>query len=181
MLQAALVEVGPTFLPAGEQLALELRESAALPGRSGHVADAAAVGEQLLARMSERATAELASRQALVGPHRDELVIGHAHDDAPARPRDDLRRFASSGQQRNALLALKMAKVEVFRRHRGEAPVLLVDDVDTEVDPTRLGTFLAHVGQRCQTILTSSKEGLVQDLGARALRYRVARGIIESG
>jgi recombinational DNA repair ATPase RecF len=69
-----------------------------------------------------------------------------------------------------------MAKVEVFRRHRGQSPVLLVDDVDTEIDARRLGRFLEGVGGRSQAVLTSSKLDLFRSPPAEALVYRVRDG-----
>lgn len=172
-LVAALAEVGPVFQPASEALGLSLRdvvsresggsEPAEPPGRD-------AVRELLQRRLGETLERSLARGQVVTGPHRDDLVIEIAGHDA--------RRHASSGQQRNALLALKMAKVEVFRRHRGETPVLLIDDVDTEIDARRLDRFLEAVGGRSQAVLTSSKTDLFAKAPEGSALYRVEEGTI---
>jgi DNA replication and repair protein RecF len=114
---------------------------------------------------------EIAQRLALAGPHRDEMSMTLAGR--------DIRRYASSGQQRNALLALKLAKVEVFRARRGETPVLLIDDVDTEIDRSRLVRFLEHVGGRAQAVLTSSKRDLFDRPPEDALFVSVRGGVLQ--
>jgi len=172
-LRTALAEVGPTFQPQEEALALELadvlaRAPEAVPDPDHPARDA--VAALLRERLDQTLERSLAHRQAVVGPHRDELHLSLGGRDA--------RRFASSGQQRNALLALKMAKVEVFRRHRGQSPVLLVDDVDTEIDARRLGRFLEGVGGRSQAVLTSSKLDLFRSTPDDALVYRVRQGTL---
>jgi DNA replication and repair protein RecF len=120
--------------------------------------------------MDAQASREASFGQALVGPHRDEMEMTLAGR--------DIRRFASSGQQRAALLALKLAKVDLFRRRRGETPVLLVDDIDTEIDRKRLLRFLEHVGGRAQSVLTSSKRDLFGSPPKNARFYHVERGLL---
>ena len=167
-LSRALHDLSPTFLPPAEPLALGLEDQLArdpsLPRERSAVADA------LRSRMAHAAAREIAQRMALVGPHRDEVTLTLAGR--------DIRRYASSGQQRNALLALKLAKVEVFRARRGETPVLLIDDVDTEIDRGRLLRFLEHVGGRAQAVLTSSKKDLFERPPEDALFLAVSGGVL---
>ena len=176
-LRAALDVLAPTFLPAGESLELRLEDVVSGGGAAGRahappdVPDRAEVLGALRARLHDAEAREVAQRTALVGPHRDDLSLTLGGR--------DLRKFASSGQQRNALLALKLAKVEVYRSRRGETPVLLVDDVDTEIDRRRLARFLEHVGGRAQAVLTSSKRDLFDPRPSDVLAYRVERGVIE--
>jgi len=177
-LRLLLEELGPVFLPESEPLSLELQdaclkdETLAARVAAGEIPERDAVVEVLTRRMDELKPRELAAGQALTGPHRDELVLRTAGQ--------DLRKFGSSGQQRNALLTLKMAEVELFRQGRGESPVLLVDDIDTEIDPTRLSTFLEHAGGRAQTLITSSKKGLFETPPEGALELTVSGGRIEA-
>jgi DNA replication and repair protein RecF len=65
-----------------------------------------------------------------VGPHRDDLVFGLAGR--------DLAGFASRGQQRTAILAVKLAELDLLTEHDGRPPLLLLDDVFSELDPERL-------------------------------------------
>ena len=64
-----------------------------------------------------------------VGPHRDDLMLTLSGMDA--------RAYGSQGQQRTAALSLKLAELEIMRRELGEAPVLMLDDVMSELDPQR--------------------------------------------
>ncbi len=83
-----------------------------------------------------------------VGPHRDEvsfLVNGVA-----------ARQFASAGQQRTVVLALKMAELQVVQDIYGEPPLLLLDDVLAELDPVRQMLLLEAVGETNQCLVTAT-------------------------
>jgi DNA replication and repair protein RecF len=89
-------------------------------------------------RLRELADAERARRATLAGPHRDDLALeldGHS-----------LAAHGSQGQQRTAVLALKVAEFNVMRDRSNEAPLLLLDDVLSELDADRAAAFLAGVG-----------------------------------
>ena len=105
---------------------------------------------------------------SLIGPHRDDLEIlfdGH-----------DLRKFGSSGQQRSALLLLQLAHVSIFNATRGEYPLFLLDDLDAELDYRRIGQLLEFLQGKTQTFVTTSKESLVEKLGAGATVFSIENG-----
>ena len=83
-----------------------------------------------------------------VGPHRDDLkvVINNI----------DIRSFGSQGQQRLATLSLKLAELDLFKKERNEMPVLLLDDVLSELDETRQQNLLKII-KDVQTIITCTK------------------------
>ena len=83
-----------------------------------------------------------------VGPHRDEvaLLLGGT----PAR------RFGSAGQQRSLVLGLKLAELELVTQLFGEPPLLLLDDVLAELDPTRQHLLLEAVGQEHQCLVSAT-------------------------
>ena len=82
-----------------------------------------------------------------VGPHRDDIAI---------RVNDiDVRKYGSRGQQRTASLALKLAETEVFKNISGEYPVLLLDDVMSELDDTRKNRLVSSV-DGIQTFITDT-------------------------
>jgi len=104
---------------------------------------------------------------SLVGPHRDDLRF--------ALEGMDLRRYGSQGQQKTALIATKLAQLELFREQVGAYPVLVLDDVLSELDPERTQLLLEHLPQDLQLFLTET--ALSAPLAARAGKvFRVARG-----
>lgn len=98
------------------------------------------------ARLRLHAPHERARQTALVGPHRDDLRLT-----LDGRP---LAIYGSQGQQRTAVLALKVGEYTVLRDRSGEAPLLLLDDVLSELDPERAASFLAGVGSFEQAFVT---------------------------
>lgn len=102
----------------------------------------------LLAELQRLRMAELARGATLVGPHRDDVLIEINHDAA--------KTYASQGQQRTAALALKLAELELARQHKGEWPVLLLDDVLSELDEQRRAGLLTHIDGQTQTFITSA-------------------------
>jgi len=101
-----------------------------------------------------------------VGIHRDDLLITIDGKEA--------RTFGSQGQQRSAVLSLKLAELELAEKERGEAPILMLDDVMSELDPTRRRQLLERI-DRVQTFVTCTD---VSDLaGARqGAVYHVENG-----
>ena len=83
-----------------------------------------------------------------VGPHRDEVSLQLGGTPA--------RRFGSSGQQRSLVLGLKLAELELVTQLFGEAPLLLLDDVLAELDPTRQHLLLEAVGQEHQCLVSAT-------------------------
>jgi DNA replication and repair protein RecF len=119
-------------------------------------------------RLNLRVTAELNAGHSLIGPHRDDMEIlldGH-----------DLRRYGSSGQQRSALLLLQLANITVFNSQRGEYPLFLLDDIDSELDYKRIGQLLEFLQDKTQTFTTTSKENFVQNFGSGAAIFTIESG-----
>jgi len=103
-----------------------------------------------------------------VGPHRDDLRLQIDNRSAA--------RFASQGQQRSLVLALKLAVVELIKRDTGEYPILLLDDVLSELDETRQLRLLSLLGN-AQTIITTTQQPNTFPSGSAV--FRVAHGIIQ--
>ena len=93
------------------------------------MADEQTVAEQLRQHQAAHERAELSARLCLSGPHKDDLEV--CIDGRSAR------QYSSQGQTRTAALSLKLAEREIFRNVTGEYPVLLLDDVLSELDPRR--------------------------------------------
>lgn len=112
---------------------------------------------QLLDHQERHRQAELDSRQCLSGPHKDDLTV---YLDGQAA-----KTYASQGQVRTAALSLKLAQREIFQADTGEWPVLLLDDVLSELDGKRQCFVLNHIkgGQVFITCCEEEKlEGLEQ-------------------
>ncbi len=105
--------------------------------------------EQLLEHQQSHRRAELESRQCLSGPHKDDLAVNIDGQSA--------RQFASQGQTRTAALSLKLACRELFQEDTGEWPVLLLDDVLSELD-TRRQAFVLERIDGGQVLITCCEE-----------------------
>ena len=160
-LAAAHAEIAP-----GEGR-LELRyESNAPPAPDESPADA------LRRRLAETADKELWNGTTLVGPHRDDLAF--------SLEGRDLSSFASRGQQRTAILALKLAELELLTSPQGEPPLLLLDDVFSELDPTRRAHLVRRIGTLPQAfITTTSLADLDPLLVAESTAWHVSPGRLE--
>lgn len=106
--------------------------------------------QDVLMRAIQEATPDEKRRgQVLVGPHRDDIRFYLETQDASL--------FASQGQQRSIVLALKLAEIELLKhRFEAEPPVLLLDDVMAELDPTRQEELLMHLDPAMQVFLTTT-------------------------
>jgi DNA replication and repair protein RecF len=109
---------------------------------------------------------ELRRRQTLVGPHRDDVRL-----EIDGR---SLAAYGSQGQQRTAVLALKVAEYEVMRTRAGDAPILLLDDVLSELDDERAAGFLGAVGDYEQAFLTTTTLPVQFASGVHAWSIRAA-------
>ncbi|HEU0264518.1 MAG TPA: DNA replication/repair protein RecF [Geobacterales bacterium] len=104
----------------------------------------------------------------LIGPHRDDL---HLTIDAVAA-----RGFASQGEQRSLVLALKMAEIELLTTRLGSPPILLLDDMTSELDRQRSDNLLAFLLQRqLQVVITTTRPEGIQLPAAAATRFHEVR------
>ena len=99
----------------------------------------------LLQKLNENIEKDIKLGFTTVGPHRDDIKIDANNI--------DLRSFGSQGQQRTASLSLKLAELEVFNENLGEYPVLLLDDVLSELDDGRQNRLL-NLTSKYQTLIT---------------------------
>jgi len=131
-------------------------------------ADAGAVESALAAALAGKRRAETERGLTLVGPHRDELRLGVDGLDA--------RHQASQGEQRTLALALRLAGHEVVGDLTGAAPVLLLDDVFSELDPERSAALVRHLPV-AQTLLTTA--GAIPPEVVPERRLRIHDGRVE--
>ena len=86
--------------------------------------------------------------------------------------------YASQGQVRTAALSMKLAQMKVFRRISGETPVLLLDDVMSELDQYRRNQLITFINDKVQTIITVNDKTLIPDFGSNQYFY-VEKGSIK--
>jgi DNA replication and repair protein RecF len=125
------------------------------PRASGSVDD-------LRAGLIERREADLRLGRTSWGPHLDELKVSFADK--------SLRRYGSQGQQRLALLALLFAEREALLAAQRSAPLLLLDDVMSELDPQRRERLVERLDRGGQVLIAAAAE---ESVPARALQRRV--------
>ncbi len=120
----------------------------------------------MLRRMEESRDDDLRRGQTLVGPHRDDISFEIEGRDA--------RAFGSQGQQRTVALAWKMAEVRLCEDLLGERPLLLLDDVMSELDENRRACVTKFVEGGIQTVITTTNLGYFDDSlleGMKVVRY----------
>lgn len=138
-------------------------------------------------RLSVKDTSEEALRESLAERLRRDTERGftstgpHADDLALAIGEKAARTYASQGQSRAVVLAFKIGEIENLRQKQGRAPLLLLDDVSSELDPERNGFLMAYLAQlKGQVVLTTTDRDLVQKSAAEnALFQRVSQGRID--
>ena len=119
-------------------------------------APVAKLTEDLQAHLESHYRAELESGQCLTGPHKDDFEVSLSGI--------DLKAYGSQGQTRTAAISLKLAQRELHKREFGEEPVLLLDDVLSELDPARQDFVLNHITSG-QVFITCCEPGRFTTLG----------------
>jgi DNA replication and repair protein RecF len=144
-----------TLVAMAEPLASAHREIAPDEGRlsiryvtSVEARPGEATVDSLRRRLVETADKEVWNGATLAGPHRDDLAFR-----ADER---ELTQFASRGQQRTAILALKLAELDLLTSLDGHPPLLLLDDVFSELDPDRRAHLVRRIGSLPQAIVTTT-------------------------
>jgi DNA replication and repair protein RecF len=129
------------------------------------------LAERYAARVRDQLQREIDQGVSLVGPHRDDFAF--VVDGV------DLNTYGSRGQQRLAVLAIKLAEGKFMRTQTGERPILLLDDILSELDPTRRGFVLEQAGREGQTVITTTDlSDFTDTFRAGASAYRVERGSV---
>lgn len=131
--------------------------------------DETEIAKTLARRLSNNYEKDLRLGFTTVGPHRDDVDFFIGGIDAKA--------YASQGQTRTAALAVKLAEVEIFKEFSGEYPVLILDDVMSELDLPRRKKLLKRISG-VQTILTCTHAERVL-YGAESRKIRIENGRVK--
>ena len=120
-------------------------------------------------KLAERARIDILRGNTGIGPHRDDIVL--------LLNGMSLKSFGSQGQQRSGALALKLSQLEYVRREIGEFPVLLLDDVMSELDNSRRAQLLLFIDGRVQTFITVNDRELIPELEGNAY-FEIMQGSV---
>ena len=139
-LAAAHAEIAPDEAAAAALAIRYATNAPALPGEWPR--------DALERRLVETAEKEVWNGSTLIGPHRDDIVFELAGR--------DLAGFASRGQQRTAILAFKLAELDLLTAQDGRPPLLLLDDVFSELDPERRSHLVRRIADLPQSFVTTT-------------------------
>ncbi len=149
----AAAEYHEQFSGGKEEFSLEYRTVSNILDPFAPVAE---LTDKLMEHLQSHRRAELESGQCLTGPHKDDFDISLSGI--------SLRQYGSQGQTRTAAISLKLAQRELMRREFGEEPVLLLDDVLSELDPGRQDFVLNQI-KSGQVFITCCEPGRFTKLG----------------
>ncbi|MEW6622365.1 MAG: DNA replication/repair protein RecF [Bacillota bacterium] len=121
-------------------------------------------------RFSELMKEEIIKGNSLLGPHRDDFKIYLNNF--------NVKSFGSQGQQRTVALSLKLSCLEIINKELGEYPVLLLDDVMSELDKERRKILTDTIQNKIQTFITTTDLELVKGLNTKSSVYNVIEGSI---
>ncbi|HZG57270.1 DNA replication/repair protein RecF [Paenibacillus sp.] len=128
--------------------------------------------DRFMIKLTQTKEQELRRGATLVGPHRDDLSFRINGKDAYS--------FGSQGQQRTAALSLKLAEIELIKEETGEYPVLLLDDVLSELDRHRQTQLIETFRSKVQTFITTTGvEGIRMESLDDVRLFRVNEGAVD--
>ena len=104
--------------------------------------------KQLKCEFNKIRKKEIKNKITLIGPHRDDLEFLIDYQ--------NLKIYGSQGQQRMAILAIKIAEIEIIKKYKDNYPILLLDDVFSELDKIKKNNLLKYIEKNIQTIITTT-------------------------
>jgi DNA replication and repair protein RecF len=129
------------------------------------------MGNLLKAHLLQNREKEIKRAATLFGPHRDDFQL--------MADQLNIHVFGSQGQQRTAALSLKLAEIELIFQETGHYPILLLDDVLSELDDSRKTHLLEAIRGKVQTfVTTTSLDGIDEETLERSRIFRVSKGTI---
>ena len=114
---------------------------------------------------------EIKLKTTLYGPHRDDFTFNIENN--------NLREFGSQGQQKMAVIALKLSEIEVFKNFKQTNPIILLDDVFSDLDNTKKNNLLKHINKDMQVIITTTDlDSIDEKLLSKAKLIHIKNGKI---
>lgn len=108
----------------------------------------------------------------LFGPHKDDLIF--------KLDNRDIKLYGSQGQQRSCILSLKLAEINIFEKKTGEKPLVLLDDIFSELDDTKKNNIIKYINNDIQIVITTTDLNQIQkELLLESYIYKINNGNIE--
>ena len=104
--------------------------------------------------------------------------FGVHHDDIKFKLNDySIKDYGSEGQQKNAIIAYKLCELEIFKQVRGEYPILILDDLFSELDREKINNILSLINEDIQTFITTTEvDNLSEDILKKSRLFKVLDG-----
>ena len=126
----------------------------------------------LLDLMKKNINIDIKLNCTMIGPHKDDFEF-FIND-------SNLKLYGSQGQQRAAVLTLKLAEIELFKKYKEETPILLLDDIFSELDDKKKNNLLKYIVKDIQTIITTTDlNNLDKKLIKKSKIFKIEKGNIE--
>ncbi|WP_128895608.1 DNA replication/repair protein RecF [Longirhabdus pacifica] len=132
------------------------------------IKDASMLMEQFMIKLTQMQKQEIKRGMTLVGPHRDDLRF-YIND-------KEANIYGSQGQQRTVALSIKLAEIELIHQEVGEYPILLLDDVLSELDQFRQNQLIDTFNGRLQTIVTTTSADSIDTNKLKASTFEIHDG-----
>lgn len=129
------------------------------------------IKKKIIDKYNKNLSKEIENGMTLYGPHRDELKF-FIND-------EDIKIFGSQGQQKLAIISVKLAEIELFKDKLGKYPILLLDDVFSELDAKKRNKLIDYINNDMQVIITSNDtRGISKKIIESAKIFKVTNGNI---
>lgn len=130
------------------------------------------IRKKLLIKYKENYKKELLQGMTLYGPHRDDFDFFIKEE--------NLKLFGSQGQQRLSVICLKLSEIDIFKKKTNTSPILLLDDIFSEIDKTKKNKLIKFINKDIQTIITTTDlRGISKKILEEASIFKVVAGNIE--
>ncbi len=127
--------------------------------------------EELKKQFELKQNEEFRLKKSIVGPHLDEFEFYVKNK--------NLKSFGSQGQQRMAVLSMKLSEVEIFKEYKNSYPILLLDDVFSELDNKKKNHLLKYIDNNMQTIITTTDlKNINKKMLKNSKRFKISDGNI---
>lgn len=130
------------------------------------------IKSKLIDLYNEKIEEDIKFKSTIIGPHKDDFEF-YLND-------KNLKLYGSQGQQRVAVLSLKLCEIELFKKYKEETPILLLDDIFSELDEKKKNNLLKYIVKNIQTIITTTDlNSISKKLLKKSKIFKIDDGKIE--